>query len=733
MPRPFTVIGLTVFFACALLYDKSSKVIVICLAVFTIALAVCFFMKKLRNNRVLQAALISCCVSCILLFGYNTFYYEPVVSLCSHECEISAVISEKYEEKHGSHYYIIKVNSVNNEKADFNARLKLNKPLDANAFDVLEAKVRFFSIGSLSEESAAYYKAQNVFIGASPEGKVSCQASQGMAVRKLIHSVRQFIDGSITRSIPGDKGALTLSLILGRSDKLSQKSYNSLKNIGATHIICVSGFHLSLWCGLLLFVFQKAKIKRKAAVALTIPFVLVFMLISGMTYSVLRAGIMTIVTLCGVIISRRADSLNSLGMALTGLCCINPFSAGNVGFQLSCLSTLGMIVLSQYFLQKNEKEKPANGAVKPIIQKVKNSFLTTCFAILFTVPVTMSVFGTVNLTAFISNIPVILLAQVCMISGIAGTFLNIFLPVKYNIAMFLSNVSARVVLKIAYCLEKPGFLLLRVNEKDSALILCAFFLLLSLGLVLVYKNKKMLKMTVAVSFVFLLICNLGCRIISDSYTTLRVLNIGNGTAVLLNKNSHGLLIGCGGDTAFSGMNEVNAVSESGIRELSLILPDDSPACCSNLKTVLSETESGIVIADSVPHGYEVLIKERDKLPFSQGRQINGFFVISFRDSAGRTAVFVDNSDISALIIPDYMFDVSALPDSAKAAAVLICRVDCPRILSMNNLSLVAFQADNKRAGALYSELNGNVPFAVTGVSGDIIITASDGNISVDGG
>ena len=74
------------------------------------------------------------------------------------------------------------------------------------------------------------------------------------------------------------------------------------------------------------------------------------MLIAGMTYSVVRAGIMMLIYLLSVVLSRQRDSLNSLGFSVTVIAMENPFSIGALGLQLSVLSTAGLILYFQFLV-----------------------------------------------------------------------------------------------------------------------------------------------------------------------------------------------------------------------------------------------------------------------------------------------------------------------------------------------------------------------------------------------
>ena len=97
----------------------------------------------------------------------------------------------------------------------------------------------------------------------------------------------------------------------------------------------------------LLKLLKFCKIPHKLSCVITAFGVLSFMAITGFSPSVLRSGIMSLLFLAAMIFHRKADSLNSLGIAVFLLCVINPYAAADFGFLLSVTSALSLILLSK--------------------------------------------------------------------------------------------------------------------------------------------------------------------------------------------------------------------------------------------------------------------------------------------------------------------------------------------------------------------------------------------------
>lgn len=137
----------------------------------------------------------------------------------------------------------------------------------------------------------------------------------------------------------------------------------------------------------------------------------------------MRAGFMMLVMLLGTLLSRQADSLNSLGIALVILCFANPYCVMSLGLRLSFLSTLGIIVgygnidfpLNPYIARVRNKY------ARRVCEFIFGSVRSTVLACAFTLPVMILDLGKVSLIAIPANLISDLPASACMIlSGLTA-------------------------------------------------------------------------------------------------------------------------------------------------------------------------------------------------------------------------------------------------------------------------------------------------------------------------
>ncbi len=178
-------------------------------------------------------------------------------------------------------------------------------------------------------------------------------AHGGNAFRHWLLRCRENILGLLRRTVPGeDERAIAEALLIGYREDLDRALVQAYSNTGVVHIIAISGLHLAMVYWLLTHLVNGLPlIKRqkgiKAVVILTGLWL--FALLTGGSASVLRSAVMFTGIVVGEGMGRKTSIYNSLAASALLLLVYDPFLLWDVGFQLSYLAVLG-IVLFQYRL-----------------------------------------------------------------------------------------------------------------------------------------------------------------------------------------------------------------------------------------------------------------------------------------------------------------------------------------------------------------------------------------------
>lgn len=148
---------------------------------------------------------------------------------------------------------------------------------------------------------------------------------------------------------PGEQ-ALIVSTLFGDVSTLSEDFYNLSQQFGIIHIFSVSGLHVSF---ILAFVLVIARLLRCQhswwLVIIMTPLLTLYTLLSDASAPAVRASIMGIATLLALRLLRYRDPLTILALAALMLLLADPYNLWQIGFQLSFLAMLGLIVLTPRF------------------------------------------------------------------------------------------------------------------------------------------------------------------------------------------------------------------------------------------------------------------------------------------------------------------------------------------------------------------------------------------------
>lgn len=249
----------------------------------------------------------------------------------------------------------------------------------------------------------------------------------GLALTK---SVRHKIISVFRNSLPNTEASLLLGIVLGIKDNLDNKLLADLKTSGTLHVIAASGMNVTI-VGSFLSSILGLLVRRQLALVLSILGIFFYALLAGFEPSILRASIMGAIGYCALILGRQ--NLAILSLILTGyfMIIISPKILADIGFQLSFMATLGLILLKP-LLDKISISKDINK------YQITNDLTTTFSAQLFTLPITLANFGTFSPFSILANTLILWTIPPLMIIGGVGGILGLIIPPLAKIVLLLA-------------------------------------------------------------------------------------------------------------------------------------------------------------------------------------------------------------------------------------------------------------------------------------------------------
>ena len=206
--------------------------------------------------------------------------------------------------------------------------------------------------------------------------------------------VRNWFAERVRGLVPEPQVNLGLSYLLGMKAGLPDDLSENLRTVGLVHIVVASGAHLSILVEIARKIF--GKLSRFAGLLFSVLFVVFFMAMVGWTPSIMRAGIMTILTLLAWYVGRKFASWRIILIVAAGTLLVNPMFIINLGWLLSFASFAGIMILGPRLTKFFYGEKKP-GFVAEII-------ITTLAATLMTLPIILYYYGTVSLISVGANL-----------------------------------------------------------------------------------------------------------------------------------------------------------------------------------------------------------------------------------------------------------------------------------------------------------------------------------------
>lgn len=265
----------------------------------------------------------------------------------------------------------------------------------------------------------------------------------------FIHNIQKYIRDTINGTLTDEEGNLLLAILLGDKDKLSEDIQESFKTSNLSHMLAVSGAHVSYIILGLTYVLQNSIIGKKNGKIVCIIFLLAFMAITNFTPSVTRACIMAILTLLSSIIYRKSDVYTNISVAALITLIFNPYSLLDLGFQLSYGGTIGIIIFIKRIQEKKSNSK--------VINYIKQMALVSIYANIIIIPIMMYHFNTVSFTFIISNIMASPILGIIVITGFLFIITSITVkPLTRLIAIFIKPILS-ILIKISQICSKLPF------------------------------------------------------------------------------------------------------------------------------------------------------------------------------------------------------------------------------------------------------------------------------------
>ena len=265
-------------------------------------------------------------------------------------------------------------------------------------------------------------------------------ASRLLERRAALH---RELERRLTASGPSSAGLLS-ALLLGDRAGVPEAERALFQESGSLHVLALSGLHAAILFGVASFLLSWIPDRRwRAAVGAALLFPYLFL--AGASPSLARAVIMLAAGALGFILDRDTRPLNLLSLAAAGILLSDPAAAGELSFQLSFLSLLGILLLGPQLRRR---------LTPPLPPFLGSAVAMSLGAQAATTPVLLAVFGAAYPAGALAALPLIPLVTVFLWGGLAALLLSL-LPVPPLLAVPLEVLHRGILATLGFFARFP--------------------------------------------------------------------------------------------------------------------------------------------------------------------------------------------------------------------------------------------------------------------------------------
>lgn len=404
------------------------------------------------------------------VFGYGYIYYientYKKIYMLSGKVEIEGIVVSEPIINEYNKTYELKVHKINNKK------------ISPKKFSfIVDKKQKDLEYGACIYCTGEYIKpnSRRNFKGFSYENYLKIKKNYGTIraieksktkyknkisiVRRLSYRLKMKIINSTGTIFTKEEEGVVLGIILGNTENITDETKDAFSGSSLSHLLAVSGAHISyIVLGLTTF-FRKLRITKKINYILTAILLIFYLFVIGFTASATRAVIMTIFLLLQIVFCRKQDLATTISFSLCIILLENPYKILDVGLLLSYLGTLGIIIIFNKIKSKDKK----------MMDKLKDMCILTISAQVLILPVMTICFNTISFTFIISNLiasiiigPIIIFGFILILISFFNMHISkifakpyiVLLKVLINVANYSSMIPiSRIYVRTPYMIS----------------------------------------------------------------------------------------------------------------------------------------------------------------------------------------------------------------------------------------------------------------------------------------
>lgn len=276
------------------------------------------------------------------------------------------------------------------------------------------------------------------------------------SVKRWIEGIRDSVREHVTKSA-GNAAPVLLALITGEQGEIPKGIREDFSRAGTAHMLAISGEHIGIIAlasfALFLWLLKRSELIMlhaniyKGAAVLTIPAVILYTLIAGSGFSIVRAGIMGGTLLIAVLVDRRRDIPSLIASAAFLILALEPQALLDISFQLSFASVISLAMAAPYMKMvhsrnaENNHETGTSSFKHRIISWIAIPAAVSLAATIGTAPLVAYYFNRFSIVSPLSNLITVPLVGLIVVP--LGLISSIFIPISQTVSDLLIKIDSQ--------------------------------------------------------------------------------------------------------------------------------------------------------------------------------------------------------------------------------------------------------------------------------------------------
>lgn len=434
------------------------------------------------------------------------------------------------------------------EGKGYSVLLYLNDEIQASPGDTLHGSFLLRYTANGGEREPTYHRSQGIFLLAYQKGEISLTPAGKVPLQYLPVEWKDGISNRIDDLFSTDAAAFLKALLVGERVDIDYATNTAFKVSGISHIIAVSGLHMSVLFGA---VYVLTFRNRWLSGIIGIPVMVLFAAMVGFTPSVTRACIMHCVMLLGLMFNKEFDSPTALAASVIVMLLVNPMVVISMSFQLSVACMVGILLASgkiRIWMQERKffQDMRGRGILSRIKRGFVNSVSVSLSASIFTAPLVAYYFDTISLISVLTNLLTVWVVSYIFILGAVALIVSFFSHSISAIFAAVTTFAIRYITGTAGLLSQIPFAAVYTQSDYIVVWFAGVYVMLAVVLLLKRKPILIYSCSIFVTLCLAVLASWAEPRMDDYRVT--VLNVGQGQCILLQAEGKTFLVDCGGDS-----------------------------------------------------------------------------------------------------------------------------------------------------------------------------------------